>query len=77
MKRKSTKDIQEVVVKHEDLPWAAKNGYVNGDIFEDWLRSTGSDDPHYELKRFFRHRDHLLKQQVLEEAKKAVSEAMK
>lgn len=48
------------------VPWAAKdNGFWNGDMFEDWLKSDSNDDPDYEIKRFLRQRDQLIIRQTL------------
>lgn len=40
------------------FPWSTKDGYFNGDMFEDWLNSTlDPSDPYYELHRTIKARD--------------------
>lgn len=40
------------------FPWSTKDGYFNGDMFEDWLNSTlDPSDPYYELQRTIKARD--------------------
>lgn len=49
-----------------ELPFMAKtNGYISGDMFEDWLNSDKADDPFFALKQFLRRRDEAIKKQAI------------
>ena len=73
MKKKILNVIQ-VEQRYIDFPWASVSGYFNGDIFEDWLKTDVPEDhPDHDLKRFFRHRDKQLYQQVADKIKQEIS----
>ena len=57
------------------FPWSTKDGYFNGDMFEDWLNSTlDPSDPYFELQRVIKARDAKLWLQLLNEITKTLGE---
>jgi len=52
------------------VPWASNsNGFWNGDMFEDWLKSDDKNDPDYEIKKFLRQRDAMIVRQTIKDVK--------
>ena len=49
------------------FPWAAEDGYFNGDMFEDWLNSRlDPDDPYFKLQRMIKAREAAIYSQFVE-----------
>jgi hypothetical protein len=59
------------------FPWSTKDGYFNGDMFEDWLNSTlDPSDPYFELQRAIKARDAKLWLQLVNEITKTLRETV-
>lgn len=69
-----SKKVIKEEVRYINFPWSSVSGFFNGDMFEDWLKEDSNDDPHYELKQFFRTRDVKIYQQAKKEIKKQLEE---
>ena len=50
MTRKKAKSSEPTQKPKLVFPWAAEDGYFNGDMFEDWLNSNGFDEGNYSRK---------------------------
>ena len=67
--------VENYEIEHLPVPWASKaNGWWNGDMFEDWLRSASSEDSdgEVELRNFFIRYTEDIKKQAVDEYKKKV-----
>ena len=59
------------------FPWSTKDGYFNGDMFEDWLNSTlDPSDPYYELQRMIKAREAAIYSQFVDEATKILKKSV-
>ena len=59
------------------FPWSTKDGYFDGDMFEDWLNSTlDPSDPYFELQRAIKARDAKLWLQLSNEITKTLRETV-
>ena len=68
MKRDKTQEHQKERPKLV-FPWAAADGYFNGDMFEDWLNSKlDPDDPYFKLQRMIKARETAIYSQSVDEA---------
>ena len=52
------------------FPWSTKDGYFNGDMFEDWLNSTlDPDDPYLKLQRVIKAREASIYSQFVDDVR--------
>lgn len=59
------------------FPWAATDGYFNGDMFEDWLNSKlDPDDPYFKLQRMIKAREIAIYSQFVDEAIKILKKSV-
>ena len=59
------------------FPWAAEDGYFNGDMFEDWLNSKlDPDDPYFKLQRMIKARETAIYSQFVDEATKILKKSV-
>ena len=73
-RRKKAKQVEPENTKLV-FPWSTKDGYFNGDMFEDWLNSTlDPSDSYFELQRAIKARDAKLWLQLLNEITKTLRE---
>lgn len=52
------------------FPWSTKDGYFNGDMFEDWLNSTlDPSDPYRKLQRVIKAREASIYSQFVDDVR--------
>ena len=52
------------------FPWSTRDGYFNGDMFEDWLNSTlDPDDPYLKLQRVIKAREASIYSQFVDDVR--------
>ena len=59
------------------FPWAATDGYFNGDMFEGWLNSKlDPDDPYFKLQRMIKVREAAIYSQLVDEATRILKKSV-
>ena len=68
-RRKKAKQVEPENVKPV-FPWSTRDGYFNGDMFEDWLNSTlDPDDPYLKLQRVIKAREASIYSQFVDDVR--------
>ena len=77
MTRKKTKSSESAQKPKLVFPWAATDGYFNGDMFEDWLNSKlDPDDPYFKLQRMIKARETAIYSQFVDEATRILKKSV-
>lgn len=77
MTRKKAKSSEPTQKPKLVFPWAAEDGYFNGDMFEDWINSKlDPDDPYFKLQRMIKARETAIYSQFVDEAIKILKKSV-
>ena len=77
MTRKKAKSSEPAQKPKLVFPWAATDGYFNGDMFEDWLKSKlDPDDPYFKLQRMIKARETAIYSQFVDEATRVLKKSV-
>lgn len=77
MTRKKAKSSESTQKPKLVFPWAAEDGYFNGDMFEDWLNSKlDPDDLYFKLQRMIKARETAIYSQFVDEATRILKKSV-
>nr|DAM29874.1 MAG TPA: hypothetical protein [Caudoviricetes sp.] len=75
-RRKKAKRVEPENVKPV-FPWSTRDGYFNGDMFEDWLNlELDPNDPYRKLQRMIKARETAIYSQFVDEATRILKKSV-